>query len=273
MTAHNIDRLKTTRAVLFDMDGVVYVGNQPLPGVQDLLDYLDASGRIWSFVTNNSTRTPQMFADKVQKMGMRVDPGHILTSSLVTAMWMAEEFPNRGKVYALGEAGLTTALTDAGFTLIEDPFDAEFVVSGINFSLTYRMLEDATLGIRNGARFIGTNIDPTYPTERGQIPGTGSILALLEAASGVKPTIIGKPFPGMFHQIMHRLQSEPATTLMIGDRYDTDIVGAIEMGIATAAVTTGINSRQDFEQASPQPDLILSGLPELLACFKEADGG
>lgn len=268
----NLSRLKHVRAVLFDMDGVVYVGNQALPGVQDLLDYLDASGRVWSFVTNNSTRTPQMFADKVQGMGMRVPADHILTSSLVTAWWMAEEFPNRGKVYALGEAGLITAITDAGFTLVDDPFEAEFVVSGINFSLTYRMLEDATLGIRNGARFIGTNIDPTYPTERGQIPGTGSVLALLEAASGVKPTIIGKPFPGMFQQILHRLGMQPESTLMIGDRYETDIVGAIALGLATAAVTTGINSREEFEAAAPPPDLILSGLPALLDAFREADG-
>jgi 4-nitrophenyl phosphatase len=268
----NISLLKNVRAVLFDMDGVVYVGNQALPGVQDLLDYLDATGRVWSFVTNNSTRTPQMFADKVQKMGMRVGPERILTSSLVTAWWMTEEFPNRGKVYALGEAGLITALTDAGFTLVEDPFEAEFVVSGINFSLTYRMLEDATLGIRNGARFIGTNIDPTYPTERGQIPGTGSVLALLEAASGVKPTIIGKPFPGMFQQILQRLGTEAESTLMIGDRYETDIIGAIAMGFVTAAVTTGINSREEFEAVAPPPDLILSGLPELLAAFRKADG-
>lgn len=267
----NLSRLKNVRAVLFDMDGVVYVGNQALPGVQNLLDYLDATNRVWSFVTNNSTRTPQMFADKVQKMNMRVPADHILTSSLVTAWWMAEEFPNRGKVYALGEAGLITALTDAGFTLVDDPFEAEFVVSGINFSLTYRMLEDATLGIRNGARFIGTNIDPTYPTERGQIPGTGSVLALLEAASGVKPTIIGKPFLGMFEQILHRLGTQPENTLMIGDRYETDIVGAIAMGFVTAAVTTGINRREEFEAAAPPPDLILSGLPELLDAFREAD--
>jgi 4-nitrophenyl phosphatase len=212
-----------------------------------------------------------MFAAKVQKMGMRVGPEHIMTSSLVTAGWMAEEFPNRGNVYALGEAGLRTALTDAGFTLVEDPFTADFVVSGINFNLTYRMLEDATLGIRNGARFIGTNIDPTYPSERGQIPGTGSVLALLEAASGIKPTIIGKPFPGMFQQALHRLNSSFETTLMVGDRYETDIVGAIELGLVTAAVTTGINSRQEFEEADPQPTLILSGLPELLDCFQKAD--
>lgn len=266
-----LSRLKAVRAVLLDMDGVVYVGNEPLPGTQPLLDYLDASGRQWAFITNNSTRTPQMFADKVQSMGMRVDAEHILTSSLVTAGWMAEEFPQRGKVYALGEAGLLTALTDAGFTLVDDPFTAEFVVSGINFKLTYQMLEDATLGIRNGARFIGTNIDPTYPSERGQIPGTGSILALLQAATGVTPTVIGKPFPGMFQQALHRLHSDYATTLMVGDRYDTDIAGAIELGMVTAAVTTGINSRQDFEAANPPPTFILGGLPDLLATLQRAD--
>ncbi|MEZ4641018.1 MAG: hypothetical protein R2856_39685 [Caldilineaceae bacterium] len=195
MPAHNISRLKTTRAVLFDMDGVVYVGNQPLPGVQDLLDYLDVTGRIWSFVTNNSSRTPQMFADKVQGMGMRVGADHILTSSLVTAMWMAEEFPNRGKVYALGETGLITALTDAGFTLVEDPFEAEFVVSGINFSLTYRMLEDATLGIRNGARFIGTNIDPPTPPSADRSPAPGRSWRCSKRPAASSPPSSANPSP------------------------------------------------------------------------------
>lgn len=271
MIDSKLDRLKQVRAVLLDMDGVVYVGNEPLPGVQDLLDYLDATRRDWCFITNNSTRTPEMFADKVQKMDMKVGPAHILTSSLATASWMAEEFPERGKVYVVGEAGLRTALTGEGFTLTDDPFEAEFVVSGIDFNLVYEMLARAVLGIRNGARFIGTNMDPTYPTERGQIPGTGSVLALLEAASGVKPEIIGKPFPGMYRQAFHKTKSQPETTLMVGDRYETDIAGAIQLGMVTAAVTTGINSREEFEQADPQPDLILSGLPALLACLRRAD--
>jgi 4-nitrophenyl phosphatase len=270
--AEKLERLKQVRAVLLDMDGVVYVGNEPLPGVQSLLDYLEETGRKWCFITNNSTRTPEMFADKVQKMGMKVGPENIITSSLATASWMAEEFPEGGKLYVIGEAGLRTALTDAGFTIIEDPFEAEFVVSGIDFKLVYSMLENATLAIRNGARFIGTNMDPSYPTERGQIPGTGSVLALLQAATGVKPTIIGKPFPGMYRQTFHKINSQPETTLMVGDRYDTDIAGAIELGMVTVAVTTGINSQEDFEAATPPPTLILSGLPALLEYFKKADG-
>jgi 4-nitrophenyl phosphatase len=271
LETNKLERLKQVRAVLLDMDGVVYVGNEPLPGVQALLDYLNETGREWCFITNNSTRTPEMFADKVQKMGMQVGPEHILTSSLATAAWMAEEFPEGGKVYVVGEAGLRTALTDAGFTIINDPFEAKFVVSGIDFNLVYEMLANATLAIRNGARFIGTNIDPSYPTERGQVPGTGSVLALLEAASGVKPTIIGKPFPGMYHQAFHKTNSQPETTLMVGDRYDTDHTGAVDLGLVTAAVTTGINSQEEFEAATPPPDFILSGLPALLECFQKAD--
>ncbi len=213
-----------------------------------------------------------MFADKVQSMGMKVGPENILTSSLATANWMAEEFPNRGKAYVVGEAGLRTALTDAGFTLTADAFEAEFVVSGIDFNLVYETLAGAALGIRNGARFIGTNIDPTYPSEHGQIPGTGSVLALLQAATDVKPEIIGKPFPGMYRQAIHRTGSQPDTTLMVGDRYETDIKGAIDLGMVTAAVTTGINTQAEFEAATPPPDFILSGIPALLDAFKRADG-
>ncbi len=273
MTQDNLSRLAQVRAVILDMDGVVYVGNDPLPGVQDLLDYLDRTGRRWYFVTNNSTRTPQMFADKVQGMGIEAGPEHILTSSLATASWMAEEFPSRGKVYVVGETGLRQALTGEGFDLVEDPFEAEYVVSGIDFQLVYKTLADATLAIRNGAKFIGTNIDPTFPSERGQIPGTGAVLALLEAATGVKPEIIGKPFPGMYRQAMHKLGSDPASTLMVGDRYETDIAGAIRLGMPTVAGTTGGNTREYLERASPPPDLILSGVPALLEAFQQEDAG
>lgn len=271
MSVPNLEPVSRTKAVLFDMDGVVYIGQKPLDGVQPLLNYLEESGRQWYFVTNNSTRTPQMFADKVQQMGIQAGPEHILTSALATARWMEREYPQGGDVYVVGETGLRQALTEAGFQIIEDPFSAQFVAAAIDFNLVYEDLARATLAIRNGAKFIGTNIDGSFPSERGQIPGTGAVLALLEAASGVTPTIIGKPYPGMFEQAMNQLGSETATTMMIGDRYETDIVGAIELGMPTVAVTTGINSREELEGADPAPDYILDGLPELLKLFRQAD--
>lgn len=266
------EKLKNVRAVLFDMDGVIYVGNRPLPGVQAMLDYLDQTGRRWLCITNNASNTSQMFADKLHKLGIQAAPERILGSAEATASWLAQQAPQRGKVIMLGMEGLRTALLHEGFELVTDPHAAEFAVAGINFHLTYDMLADVALAIRNGARFIATNNDPTYPAERGQIPGTGSIIALLQAATDVQPEIVGKPFAGMYELAMQRLDVEPSQTLMVGDRYETDHVGAIKLGLATAAVLTGITTHAQFAQADPRPDLVLAGLPELLAAFKQLDG-
>lgn len=264
--------LRPVRGVLFDMDGVVYVGNRPLPGVQAMLDTLEEKGYRWLFVTNNASLTAEQFVDKVAKMGIRATPEHILGSADATASWLAEQvhahgWP-QGKIIMNGMEGLRNALVQAGFELTSDPFDATYAVSGANFNLVFKDLADLTLAIRNGARFIGTNPDLTFPTERGQIPGSGSILALLAAASGVQPIVIGKPNAGMFEIAMHRLGLQPQETLMIGDRYDTDIAGAIDLGLVTVGVLTGISSRAEFESAEAPPHLICEGLPELLEHFK-----
>jgi 4-nitrophenyl phosphatase len=266
-----IAKLRQVRAVLFDMDGVIYVGNQPLPGVQELLDYLDATGRRWLCITNNASNTSQMFADKLAKMGIKANPAHILGSAEATAAWLGEQAPQKGKVIMLGMEGLRTALLNEGFTLVDDPFDAAFAVAGINFNLVYEDVARVALAVRNGARFVGTNIDPTYPSERGQIPGTGSIIAMLEAATSVKPEIVGKPYPGMYQLAMHRVHSQPTETMMVGDRYETDITGATTLGLVTTGVLTGISSREVFEAGTPPPDFILSGLPALLERFQQAD--
>ena len=265
-------KLRQVRAVLFDMDGVIYVGNRPLPGVQAMLDYLDSTGRRWLCITNNASNTSEMFADKLAKMDIKAQPINILGSAEATAAWLGEQVPAKGKVIMLGMEGLRTALLNEGFTLVTDPDEAEFAVAGINFNLTYEDVANVALAIRKGARFVGTNIDPTYPAERGQIPGTGSIIAMLKAATDVEPEIVGKPYPGMYELAMHRLSAEPTTTLMVGDRYETDIAGATKLGLVTAGVLTGISSQADFEAGTPPPDLILAGMEALLAVFKAADG-
>jgi len=268
MTQHN---LRAVRAVLLDMDGVVYVGNDPLPGVQNLLDYLEATGRQWLFVTNNSSRTPKQFIEKISKMGFRATEDHILSSALATASWLKEEYPDGARLFVIGEEGLRWALERQGFTLVEDYTQAQIVVSGIDFHVRYERLADATLAIHAGARYVATNSDASFPSERGEIPGTGAIIALLQTATGVTPTIIGKPNAGMFEQAMHKLGTTPATTLMVGDRYETDIEGAVRLGLATAAVLTGISPKEQFESAALRPSWIFPGLPELLEAFKAAD--
>jgi 4-nitrophenyl phosphatase len=269
--------LRRVRAVLFDMDGVLYVSSTPLPGVQELLDYLDATQRSWLCVTNNATRTSAQFAARLADMGVRVAPDRILGSAEATAAWLEDQVQNhgapQGKVIVMGMEGLREALLERGFELTTDPFAATYAVAGAHFKLTFADLADACLAIRNGARFIGTNGDLTFPTERGQVPGAGSMLALLEAATGVKPFVIGKPNAPMYELAMWRLGASPQSTMMVGDRYETDIAGALPLGMITAGVLTGISTLAEFVGQNHPPHLIVEGLPELLVAFKQADGG
>lgn len=269
-------KIRDVRGVLLDMDGVLYVGESPLPGVQDFLDYLDDTDRHWLCITNNSTRTPELFVDKLKKMNVRVRPENVLGSAQATAQWLGHRVPlqgdSRGKVIMLGEEGLRTALLEEQFELVDDPFEAEFAVVGINFQLVYQMLADVTLAVRNGARFIGTNPDTSFPSERGQIPGTGSVIALIESATGVSPEIIGKPNRGMYDLAMERLNVEIHETMMVGDRYETDIIGAAKLGMTTVGVLTGISTETEFKEAELPPHIVLGDIPALLDLFRTCDG-
>lgn len=267
--------LRNVRAVLFDMDGVIYVGKQVLSAVQETFDYLESSGRQWLCVTNNASKTPQQFVETLAGMGVRARPEQILGSAEATAGWLREQVDQHawpsGKVIVMGQEGLRHALTSRGFELTDDPHAATYAVAGINFKLTYEDLANVALAIRAGAKFIGTNSDASYPTERGQLPGAGSILALLATATGVQPQVIGKPNRGMFDQAMRRLGVQPSETLMVGDRYDTDIRGAIPLGLQTAGILTGVTTRPEWEAANPKPTYIVDDLPHLLSLFRAAD--
>ncbi len=264
--------LPNIRAVLFDMDGVVYVGKRPLPGAQAMFDYLDASGRSWLCITNNASMTPQQFAAKLAAMDIHVAPERILSSAEATAHWLAERVADgwpQGKVFVMGMDGLRLALQAKGFELTSNPLAATYAVAGANFNLTFEDLVETTIAIRNGARYIGTNGDLTFPTERGQIPGTGSVLALLSAASDVQPFVIGKPNPPMFEIAMRRLGVSAAEVMMVGDRYDTDIAGAIALGMKSVGILTGIDTREHFAAQEPPPHLIAEDLPQLREWMQE----
>lgn len=269
--------LRSVRGVLFDMDGVIYVGTKALPGVKESIEYLAATGRKFLFVTNNASKTPEQFVERLAEMDIHIQPEQVLGSAEATASWLAAQVGQpgwpRGPVIVMGQDGLKVALQKNGFELTTDPDAATYAVAGINFKLTYEELANVSLAIRRGAKFIGTNSDATYPTERGFLPGAGSILALLTTASGQQPQVIGKPNRGMYEQAMNRLCLQPDQTLMVGDRYDTDISGAIPLGLWTAGILTGVSTRNDFEQATPRPDLIVSDLPDLVAQLRKADNG
>jgi 4-nitrophenyl phosphatase len=257
------------------MDGVVYVGSKVLPGVQEMFDYLERTGRKWLCVTNNASKTSAQFVEKLTEMGICARPEQILGSAEATASWLAEQVQQngwpKGKVIIVGQDGLRTALKHHQFELTTVPSEATYAIAGINFELTYEELAGVALAIRNGARFIGTNSDASYPSERGLLPGAGSILALLATATGVQPTVVGKPNRGMYEQAIHRVGANPDEVMMVGDRYDTDISGALKIGMATTGVLTGVSTRQEFESASEPPHLIAKDLIELRELFEQYD--
>ncbi len=251
------------KAIISDMDGVLWRGSQALPGMRDFFDLLFERELDFVLATNNSSRTQGDYVDKLASMGVAgVQPRHIVTSGTATVSYLGTRYPVGTRMHVLGGAGLKRMLSEAGFKLVD--VCAEAVVCGIDFDLTYEKARTATLLIRAGARFIGTNPDPSFPAPEGLVPGAGSIIALIEAATGQSPTIIGKPERGMFDAALGQLDACPEETLMIGDRIGTDIAGAQALGIKTALVMTGVETAESLGQSEVQPDMVFAGLPELI---------
>ncbi|TVR20747.1 MAG: HAD-IIA family hydrolase [Anaerolineaceae bacterium] len=260
------------KGVVLDMDGVLWRGDQPLPGLAELFEWLDESATPYALATNNSSKTPAQCAAKLASMGVPdVAPERIVTSSTATASYMAERYPAGTTVYALGMDAMREALDDAGFDVIADG-QPDVVVAGVKFDLSYDDLRRATLCIRAGADFIGTNPDRTFPTPEGLVPGAGSIIAALTAATDAEPVIIGKPARPMFDAALAVTGTDAGQTLMIGDRLETDICGGRDAGLLTALVFTGVATPQDLTDPDNAiwPDVAYEGLPELLKAWAGA---
>lgn len=255
------------KAIISDMDGVLWRGAQALPGMTEFFDFLFKREISFVLATNNSRNTPADYVRKLASMGVDgIQPCHIVTSGTATSMTLQAQYPAGTRVYVVGGHGLKQLLRDAGFVLADH--DAELVVCGIDFDLTYDKLKTATLLIRGGARFIGTNPDSSFPSPEGLVPGAGSILALLESASGCAPTIIGKPERAMFEAALRQAGAKARETLMIGDRIGTDIIGAGTLGIQTALVMTGVETEASLRASEAQPDYDFAGLPELVSALE-----
>lgn len=258
--------LSRFNAVLLDMDGVLYRGKLPLPGVNELLALFHERGISYACVTNNATLTPGQFEAKLAGMGITIPAARIVTSPIATRRYLEGEAAPGTRVFCVGMAGLREALFGDGYYL-EDDERPEYVVVGMDFEVTYRQLRRACLHIRAGARFIGTNPDTTFPAEDGIVPGCGALLALLRAGSETEPFVIGKPGPTMFHAAVQMLGADPARTLTIGDRLDTDIAGSVAAGMASVLVLTGVTSAEQLLTSPVQPDATFADLPELVAVW------
>ncbi|HEY1013783.1 MAG TPA: HAD-IIA family hydrolase [Herpetosiphonaceae bacterium] len=255
--------LSTIRAVLLDMDGVLYRGSEILPGAAALPATLERLGLRFLCLTNNSTRTPESVSAALAEHGVPIAGSHIMTTSTAAGRLLRERYPAGTPTYALGMEGLQQALFADGW-FAPAGSDAALVVVGTHFGLTYDHLKIATLALRAGADFIATNPDTTFPSPEGLIPGCGAIVAALTAASGRVPEIIGKPQPAMFAAALHELGIGAGEALMVGDRLDTDIAGAQGAGIAAVFVASGVNTPDEARAWSPPPDLLCAHVGELL---------
>jgi len=261
-----MQRLGSIRALIIDMDGVLYRDTTPMEGLGTFFDFLRGHEIDFQLVTNNSTLTPGLYVAKMAQMGVRLQESDILTSSLATADYVAARFPPGEQVYAIGEEGLMDALQQAGFRLGSN--DPVAVVVGFDRDLTYYKLRTACLWIRSGRPFIATNPDITLPVPEGQVPGTGATLAALAAATEQEPTVIGKPGPMLMEQAMLRMGATPETTAAIGDRPETDLLSAQRAGLFSILALSGATDRARLAALRGmllrEPDLIVEDIRALV---------
>lgn len=248
------------KGYLIDLDGTIYKGKERIPAGERFIQRLQEQEIPYLLVTNNTTRTPQMVQDMLaQQFNIQTPLETIYTATMATVDYMKDM--NRGQtVYVIGETGLKSAISEAGYT--EDKENPAYVVVGLDSQVTYDMLATATLAIAKGALFIGTNPDLNIPTERGLMPGAGSLVALLEAATRVKPVFIGKPNAIIMNKALDILQVKRSEAIIVGDNYLTDIMAGIQNDIATLLVTTGFTKAEEVPSLHVQPDHVLASLDE-----------
>jgi 4-nitrophenyl phosphatase len=254
----DLGKLSSIESLIIDMDGVLYRGRERLPGARAFLAYLVEQEVPFILGTNNSTLTPQEYVTKLAAMDIGISPERILTSGQASALYLAKVASPGARVYAIGEDGLFAALKEQGFRLTDE--DVRYVVVGMDRKLTWDKLRIATLAIRAGATFIGTNPDTTLPTEEGLVPGNGANLAALEVATEVTPLIIGKPQPTLLELAMEKMGVGKKGTAMVGDRLETDILGGKNAGLTTVLVLSGITQPEELEGSPYRPDLVFQDI-------------
>jgi len=255
--------------LIIDMDGVLYRGNTPMPGLQEFFTFLREHPIPFILATNNSTQTPRQRVEKLARMGVQISPEEVLNSGQATARALSREYPPGTRVHVFGSDALREAVQEEGFVLADE--DVQLVVASMDRDVNFEKLKRATLLIRGGARFVATNLDPTQPTEEGLWPGTGSLIAALRTATETEPLVVGKPEPTMFQLAVEQMGARAETTAAIGDRVDTDILGGLRAGLITICVLSGSSGRKEAEAVGP--DFIFDDVAALLKAWqRESDG-
>jgi NagD protein len=249
------------RSWLMDMDGVLIREQNAIPGADRFLARLRERGYPFLVLTNNSMYTRRDLSARLRTIGLEVPEESIWTSALATATFLERQRPG-GTAFVVGEAGLTTALHGAGYTLTET--DPDYVVLGETRTYSFERIAQAIRLVLGGARFIATNPDPTGPTPDGPLPATGSVAALVSRATGVDPYFVGKPNPLMMRSALNAIDAHSESAAMVGDRMDTDMVSGLEAGMHTVLVLTGITSRPDAERFPYRPSRIVDSIADLV---------
>jgi 4-nitrophenyl phosphatase len=261
--------LRPIQALVIDIDGTLWRGDTPLPGLFEFFDFLHEHRLKYAIVTNNTVKTPAQYRERLAGFGVVVEPGTILTAATGTADYLTQHFAREDPVYVIGEVGLRRAIQKAGFTILEDASRAAaVVVVGGDSLLTYAKLKYAVLHIQRGAVFVGSNPDLLIPSEEGLIPEAGTTLAAIQAATNVSPTVVGKPEPILFDLALAKMGTSAAQTTILGDRLDTDIVGGQRAGLKTILVTTGVDNETTTSQKGVWPDAVFADLTELVATWQ-----
>lgn len=254
-----IELVKTYKGYLIDLDGTMYLGTERINEACDFVNALNEKQIPYLFVTNNSSRTPAQVAAKLRDFDIACTEDQVFTTSMATANYMYDL--NKGDtVYVIGEEGIRQALQEKGFTIKEE--NPDFVVVGIDRSVTYEKFAIACLAVRNGATFISTNGDISIPTERGFLPGNGSLTSVVTVSTTVKPIFIGKPEKVIMEQAQKKLGIAKEDTIMIGDYYDTDIMAGMNAGIDTLLVHTGVTTAELLKGYDRKPTYAINSLKE-----------
>jgi len=252
--------VKPVETWLTDMDGVLVHEEKAIPGAAEFVGLMREHDRNFLVLTNNSIFTPRDLRARLLSSGIDVPQERIWTSALATAQFLDQQRPE-GSAYAIGEAGLTTALHEVGYVLT--PRSPEYVVLGETRNFSFEAITTAIRLIEEGSRFIATNPDPTGPSTSGSVPATGSVAALITRATGVEPYFIGKPNPLMMRSALNQIEAHSETTVMIGDRMDTDIVSGLEAGLRTILVLTGSTQKHQIDRFPYRATRVVDSIADL----------
>ena len=254
------------KALILDMDGVIWKADAPIGDLPSTFKRIRERGLKFVFATNNGTKTPEEYQQKLAELGVDIDPSQVVTSAMGIAFMLAQKYPRGTKIFMIGEDGIRVALEEKGFEIlsVENAPQAQAFVMGIDRSINFQKVAEATLLVRAGIPFYTTNTDKTFPTPRGEIPGSGAWISVIKTATNVEPIIAGKPFPFLMELSLKKLGTRKDETLVVGDRLETDIAAGQSVGCPTALVLSGVSTKAQADAWNPKMDVIAASLADLV---------